>query len=127
MKGLLKTVALGMPLWALSATAMASADGTAATEAVSSAAKFAPYLAVVCSVAALAMAIYFYKKMMSAPEGTEQMIEIATHVREGAIAYLVRQYKVVAMVFVVLLAIFAFLAYKGLQNPFVPVAFLTGG
>jgi K(+)-stimulated pyrophosphate-energized sodium pump len=116
-----------MPLWALSATAMASADGTAATEAVSSAAKFAPYLAVVCSVAALAMAIYFYKKMMSAPEGTEQMIEIATHVREGAIAYLVRQYKVVAMVFVVLLAIFAFLAYKGLQNPFVPVAFLTGG
>ncbi|MHC4292141.1 MAG: sodium-translocating pyrophosphatase [Planctomycetota bacterium] len=73
------------------------------------------------------MAIYFYKKMMSAPEGTEQMIEIATHVREGAIAYLVRQYKVVAMVFVVLLAIFAFLAYKGLQNPFVPVAFLTGG
>jgi K(+)-stimulated pyrophosphate-energized sodium pump len=116
-----------MPLWALSATAMASADGATATEAVSSAAKFAPYLAVVCSVAALAMAIYFYKKMMSAPEGTEQMIEIATHVREGAIAYLVRQYKVVAMVFVVLLAIFAFLAYKGLQNPFVPVAFLTGG
>ncbi|MHC5190871.1 MAG: sodium/proton-translocating pyrophosphatase, partial [Planctomycetota bacterium] len=73
------------------------------------------------------MAIYFYKKMMSAPEGTEQMIEIATHVREGAMAYLVRQYKVVAMVFIALLAIFAFMAYKGLQNPFVPVAFLTGG
>ncbi|MHC4289453.1 MAG: sodium-translocating pyrophosphatase [Planctomycetota bacterium] len=131
MKGLLKTVALGMPLWALSATAMASADGTAATtEAASLAAKFAPsapFLAVICSAAALVMAIYFYKKMMSAPEGTEQMIEIATHVREGAMAYLVRQYKVVAMVFIALLAIFAFMAYKGLQNPFVPVAFLTGG
>ncbi|MHC5165381.1 MAG: hypothetical protein ACYSOI_08595, partial [Planctomycetota bacterium] len=76
MKGLLKTVALGMPLWALSATAMASADGTAATtEAASLAAKFAPsapFLAVICSAAALVMAIYFYKKMMSAPEGTEQ-------------------------------------------------------
>ncbi len=55
------------------------------------------------------------------------MIEIASHVREGAYAYLFRQYKVVTLVFIVLLAIFAFLAYKGVQNPFVPVAFLTGG
>ncbi|MHC4881642.1 MAG: sodium-translocating pyrophosphatase [Planctomycetota bacterium] len=73
------------------------------------------------------MAVYFYKKMMSAPEGTERMIEIATHVREGAYAYLFRQYKVVTWVFIVLLAIFAWLAYIGVQNPFVPVAFLTGG
>ncbi|MHC4554656.1 MAG: sodium-translocating pyrophosphatase [Planctomycetota bacterium] len=87
----------------------------------------APILAVVCSAAALVMAIYFYKKMMSAPEGTETMIEIATHVREGAYAYLFRQYKVVTLVFIVLLAIFAWLAYIGVQNPFVPIAFLTGG
>ncbi|MHC4988450.1 MAG: sodium-translocating pyrophosphatase, partial [Planctomycetota bacterium] len=73
------------------------------------------------------MAVYFYKKMMSAPEGTQTMIEIATHVREGAYAYLFRQYKVVTWVFIVLLAIFAWLAYIGVQNPFVPVAFLTGG
>jgi K(+)-stimulated pyrophosphate-energized sodium pump len=102
----------------------------AATEATSLASKFAPsapILAIVCSVAALIMAIYFYKKMMSAPEGTETMIEIATHVREGAYAYLFRQYKVVTLVFIVLLAIFAWLAYIGVQNPFVPVAFLTGG
>jgi K(+)-stimulated pyrophosphate-energized sodium pump len=102
-------------------------EATGGSGIAESMAKGAPFIAVVCSVAALAMAVYFYKKMMSAPEGTETMIEIATHVREGAMAYLVRQYKVVAMVFVVLLAIFAFLAYKGLQNPFVPVAFLTGG
>ncbi|MHC5143886.1 MAG: sodium-translocating pyrophosphatase [Planctomycetota bacterium] len=101
-----------------------------ATEAASLASKFAPsapILAVVCSAAALVMAIYFYKKMMSAPEGTETMIEIATHVREGAYAYLFRQYKVVTLVFIVLLAIFAWLAYIGVQNPFVPIAFLTGG
>ena len=129
MKGLLKTVALGLPLWALSATAMAEEVPTA-TEAASLASKFAPsapILAVVCSAAALVMAIYFYKKMMSAPEGTETMIEIATHVREGAYAYLFRQYKVVTLVFIVLLAIFAWLAYIGVQNPFVPIAFLTGG
>ncbi len=131
MKGLLNSVALGLPVMALSATAMATEETATATEtAVSLAEKFAPsvpFLAVACSVAALFMAIYFYKKMMSAPEGTETMIEIATHVREGAYAYLFRQYKVVTLVFAVLLAIFAWLAYIGVQNPFVPVAFLTGG
>jgi K(+)-stimulated pyrophosphate-energized sodium pump len=75
----------------------------------------------------LGFAFYFYKKMMEAPEGTDKMIEIARHVREGAYAYLFRQYSVVTLVFIVLLTIFAFLAYKGVQNPFVPVAFLTGG
>ena len=85
------------------------------------------WIAPITSLLALGFAVYFYKKMMEAPEGTEKMIEIAQYVREGAYAYLLRQYSVVAMVFVVLLAIFAFLAYKGVQNPFVPVAFLTGG
>jgi len=55
------------------------------------------------------------------------MIEIARHVREGAYAYLFRQYSVVSLVFVVLLVIFTVLAYLGVQNPFVPIAFLTGG
>jgi K(+)-stimulated pyrophosphate-energized sodium pump len=85
------------------------------------------WIAPIGSLLALGFAFYFYKKMMEAPEGTEKMIEIARHVREGAYAYLFRQYSVVTLVFIVLLAIFAFLAYKGVQNPFVPVAFLTGG
>jgi K(+)-stimulated pyrophosphate-energized sodium pump len=79
------------------------------------------------SLLALAFAIYFYKKIMTAPEGSEKMIEIARHVREGAYAYLFRQYGVVSLVFLILLIIFAVLAYMGVQNPFVPVAFLTGG
>ncbi|MHC4326433.1 MAG: sodium/proton-translocating pyrophosphatase, partial [Planctomycetota bacterium] len=85
------------------------------------------WIAPIGSLLALGFAIFFYKKMMEAPEGNEKMIEIARHVREGAYAYLFRQYSVVTLVFIVLLAIFAFLAYKGVQNPFVPVAFLTGG
>jgi len=85
------------------------------------------WIAPIGALLALGFAFYFYKKMMEAPEGTEKMIEIAKHVREGAYAYLLRQYSVVTLVFIVLLAIFAFLAYKGVQNPFVPVAFLTGG
>lgn len=61
-------------------------------------------------------------------EGTERMREIAEHVRKGAMAYLKQQYKVVGIVFVVLALFFAYLAYGvGVQNPWVPFAFLTGG
>jgi K(+)-stimulated pyrophosphate-energized sodium pump len=55
------------------------------------------------------------------------MKEIAAYVREGAMAYLKSQYTVVTKVFLVLAVLLAILAYMGVQNPFVPVAFLTGG
>jgi K(+)-stimulated pyrophosphate-energized sodium pump len=60
-------------------------------------------------------------------EGTDRMKEIATYVREGAMAYLKRQYTVVLKVFIILVILLSILAYFGVQNPFVPVAFLTGG
>ena len=85
------------------------------------------WIAPIASILALGFAVYFYKKMMGANEGNATMIEIAGHVREGAMAYLVRQYKVVALVFLVLLVILQALAFFGVQNPFVPIAFLTGG
>ncbi|MFA5292492.1 MAG: sodium-translocating pyrophosphatase [Phycisphaerae bacterium] len=85
------------------------------------------WIAPISSALALVFAFVFYKMMMSANPGTPKMIEIAQYVKEGAYAYLFRQYRVVAMVFVVLLIIFAILARMGVQNPFVPVAFLTGG
>jgi K(+)-stimulated pyrophosphate-energized sodium pump len=69
----------------------------------------------------------FFRSMMKNSEGTDRMKEIAQYVREGAMAYLRRQYRVVSLVFGVLLLILIFLAYLGVQNPFVPVAFLTGG
>ena len=85
------------------------------------------WIAPISAVIALFFAVYFYKKVMAAPAGSEKMIEIAGYVREGAYAYLFRQYKVVSLVFVILVIIFAILAYFGVQNPFVPIAFLTGG
>ena len=85
------------------------------------------WLAPITSVIALYFAYVCYKFMMNSPKGNERMEEIASYVREGAYAYLFRQYKVVALVFVVLSGIFAVLSYYGIQNPFVPVAFLTGG
>ena len=81
----------------------------------------------VASILALGFAFYFFKKLMSESEGTEKMIEIASHVRKGAMAYLKQQYKVVTMVFIVLTALFALMAVFGFQNGWVWFAFLTGG
>ena len=65
---------------------------------------------------------------MRRSEGTERMQQIAAHVRSGAMAYLRQQYKVVIIVFLFLALFFAFLAYGlGVQNKWVPFAFLTGG
>ena len=86
------------------------------------------WLVPIASVVALCMAWVFFKSMMKADEGTPRMKEIALYVRKGAMAYLKQQYKVVLIVFIVLAALFSFMAYVlHVQNPWVPFAFLTGG
>jgi K(+)-stimulated pyrophosphate-energized sodium pump len=85
------------------------------------------WLLPVAAIVALVFGWFFFKNMMKNSEGTDRMKEIAQYVREGAMAYLARQYRVVGLVFGVLLIILIVLAYMGVQNPFVPVAFLTGG
>ena len=77
---------------------------------------------------ALGFALIFYKSVMKQDEGTETMQTIAQSVREGAMAYLKQQYRVVGIVFVVLCIIFLFMAFVlGAQNKIIPFAFLTGG
>ena len=86
------------------------------------------YLVPAASVLALAFAYIFFRQMMKEDEGTPTMKEIALYVRQGAMAYLKQQYKIVIIVFIVLAAVFAVLAYGfHIQNPWVPFAFLTGG
>ncbi len=83
------------------------------------------YFVPVASLVALAFAYYFFKQMMKESEGTDTMKEIASHVRKGAMAYLKQQYKVV-FCFYCIKPLFAFMAYGlGVQNPWVPFAFLT--
>ncbi|GAY30968.1 sodium-translocating pyrophosphatase [Prevotella sp. MGM2] len=66
--------------------------------------------------------------MHATSEGTPRMAYIAAAVRSGAMSYLRQQYKVVAVVFLVLALLFSVMAYGfGVQNEWVPVAFLTGG
>ncbi len=86
------------------------------------------YLVPVAALLALLFAWIFFRQMYKESEGTPTMQEIAQYVREGAMAYLKQQYKVVVIVFLVLAVFFAILAYGfGVQNPWVPFAFLTGG
>jgi K(+)-stimulated pyrophosphate-energized sodium pump len=84
-------------------------------------------IAPIGALLALIMAWIFYKAMMKANPGNERMVEIAGYVREGAMAYLRQQYSRVGIVFAILVVLFGILAVMGVQNPFVPVAFLTGG
>ncbi len=82
----------------------------------------------IASIVALGMAFYFFKSMLAADEGTPRMREIAKYVRDGAMAYLKQQYKVVTYVFIALAILFSIMAYVlHVQNPWVPFAFLTGG
>jgi K(+)-stimulated pyrophosphate-energized sodium pump len=86
------------------------------------------WLVPVASLLALGFAWRFFAQMMKADEGTDTMKKIAAHVRKGANAYLRQQYKIVIIVFLVITVIFSFLAYGlGVQNPWVPFAFITGG
>ncbi len=81
----------------------------------------------VASIVALLFAAIFFFSMKKADEGTDRMKEIAGYVREGAMAYLKQQYKIVGIFFIIIALIFAVMAYFNMQNNIVPVAFLTGG
>ena len=86
------------------------------------------WIAPIGAVIALFFAWKFYKEVAAADEGDAEMIEIAGHVRDGAMAYLKRQYSVVFVVFIVLAAVLAYMHYGlGVQNQIVWFAFLTGG
>jgi len=85
-------------------------------------------LAFAASLGALVFAWIFFRTMMKADEGNEEMREIAASVRTGANAYLRRQYTVVAGFFVVMFVLLLIAAFGvSAQSRWVPFAFLTGG
>ncbi len=88
-------------------------------------------IAPIGALLALTMAFVFSRSVMSHSEGDENMVEIAEAVRRGAMAYLTRQYKVVAAVFVVLVGILLAMGFAGIQPMMtalgVPIAGLFSG
>ena len=123
----LKTLHIGLLSTVLTALSgsLALADGT---ELVQRAVPGWWWFVPIAGIAALVMAFYFYRSIIAAPEGNDRMKEIAGYVREGAYAYLRRQYTVVGMVFIVLVALLSYMAFVlNVQHHLVPFAFLTGG
>ena len=84
-------------------------------------------LAPIGAIAALTMAYKFYQATMTHSEGDEEMIHIANAVRQGAMAYLRRQYKVVAVVFVALLVVLAIMAALDMQAGWTVFGVTTAG
>src|SRR5688572_17368246 len=58
--------------------------------------------ALACAILAIVYGVWLSGRILRLPDGNERMREIAAAVREGAIAYLWRQYKTIAVVGVVL-------------------------
>ncbi len=84
------------------------------------------WIAPIGAIFALIMAVKFYKEVLAADEGDELMKTIASYVRDGAMAYLWRQYKVVTVVFIAQAGVHAIMAFVlHLHHWIVQVAFLT--
>jgi len=81
----------------------------------------------ISSALALSFAGYLAYTVMQQDEGSELVKHIATAIREGARAYLKRQYTTVAMVFLVVFIGLMMLAIMGYISFFVPYAFIHGG
>ena len=79
------------------------------------------------SILALLFAIFMAKRALSIDEGTDRMKKIASFIRDGANAYLRRQYTVVIVFFAVMFVVLCAMAMLGFLTWFVPFAFVTGG
>ena len=84
-------------------------------------------LSIVGAALGLAFAGLMARKVLSFSEGTDKMIKISASIRQGANAYLGRQYKVVGVFFAIMFAVLGVMALLKMLTPFVPFAFLSGG
>lgn len=79
------------------------------------------------STIALLFAAYLVFTILRYDEGSKDMVRIASAIRQGAQAYLKRQYTGVGVFFAVMFAVLLILAWQGYLTIFTPFAFLTGG
>jgi K(+)-stimulated pyrophosphate-energized sodium pump len=85
-------------------------------------ASFGLWFALVCSVIGIAAGALWIKSILVLPAGNERMREIAAAIQQGAIAYLWRQYKTIAIVGVILF----FVIGIGLGSWSTAIGFLIG-
>ena len=85
------------------------------------------YVAPIMAAVALAFAVKFYFEVKASNPGDSEMQRIAGYVTDGAMAYLWRQYKVVAIFFIIVSTALFFMGRAHLQHEIVFIAFLSGG
>lgn len=83
-----------------------------------------PYFALVASAAALALAYYFAQVVTQADEGTDLMKEIGVAIREGAMAFLRREYQWIAVFVAVMFVLLLIVPIDG--RPYASIAYLMG-
>ena len=83
------------------------------------------YAAMVCGLLAVLYGIITSRQVLAAPAGNEKMRDIAAAVQEGAQAYLGRQYRTIAIVGVIMLAL-VWLLIDGMGAPVSAVSFAIG-
>ena len=83
-------------------------------------------IAIIISLVALAYAGYLSLKVLKIEPGTEKMQEIADAIREGAMAYMARQYKTISIFAVIITVILAFLFEWPIAAGFLFGAILSG-
>ncbi|MDI6872003.1 MAG: sodium-translocating pyrophosphatase [Bacillota bacterium] len=84
-------------------------------------------LAPSAAVLALLFTRYLAARVARFSEGPPNVVEIAEAVRQGASAYLRRQYTTVAGIFAVMLVVLLLLSRFGYVSVWTPLAFLSGG
>lgn len=85
------------------------------------------FLVLLGSILGLLFSAYQASVVMKADEGEEKVRSISAKIRKGANAYLKRQYKGVAIFFVLMFLIFLIMSFFGYVSIFVPFSFVIGG
>ncbi len=76
---------------------------------------------------AILFAVIMAKRVLSFDEGTEKMKKISANIRQGANAYLKRQYTIVSAFFGGMFVVLCLMAAFNMLTWYVPFAFITGG
>mgnify|MGYP003863493577 CR=1 FL=1 len=83
------------------------------------------YAAIICGLIAVAYGIITSAQVLRAPAGNEKMQDIAAAIQEGAKAYLGRQYRTIAIVGVIVLAL-VWVFLDGMRDPVSAISFALG-